>query len=192
MQSLVDNYTGLVFLAILLLVLGAMVVYYGNFVKTLAIWSVEPDYDEKGRRIQPKLETSEIVQCYIPVYQAAYAFSFLHYSFGPFRVMSITSLVFIGLRAINAFLLPVSGYVMFATVLLNYVGILLVILTYGIVTFIVARMYGFWWLTCVVCFIIPPLGAWWLAQRIPAQVKALQEEDVFDEHTDTIIKQRTN
>ena len=192
MQNLIDNYTWLVFLTILILVLGAMVIYYGNFVKVLAKWSVEPEHDEKGKLIQPELEKSEIIQCYIPVYQAAYAYSFLHYSFGPFRVMSILSVALIVLRALNTFLLPINGYVMLATTLLNYVGILLLLLTYGIVTFIISRMYGFWWLTSVVCFLVPPLGAWWLTQRIPSQVKSLQEEDVFDEHTDTIIKQRSN
>ena len=163
-DNFIQAHPGATFFIILAFVFGAMIMYYAKFTITVMRWTAKPVKGKDGRMRPPKLSTAEKLKCYVPLLQAVMVRERLYLSAGPFGVMSIISIACLVIRAVNAFLLPINELVMFSTIILAYIA-----------------------------FILPPIGAWYLATAIPGKMIAMHKEDVFSEHkSETIIKSKSN
>ena len=189
----IQNHPGITYAVIMLFVLGAMVGYHGKFAETVLRWSKKPVSCKDGKIRQPKLTMNERLKCYIPIYQECLIRDSLYHSYGPFLIMSVLSAVFIAIRAINAFVISINSTVMFVTVFIGYIGVLMLLLTYALVTASCAKLYGFSWFMVFISFILAPIGAWYMTTRIPAKMRAMHEEEIFHEHkSDTVIKRKSD
>lgn len=192
-DNFIQAHPGVTFFIILAFVFGAMITYYAKFTITVMRWTAKPVKGKDGRMRPPKLSTAEKLKCYVPLLQAVMVHKRLYLSAGPFGVMSVISVVCIVIRVLNAFLLPVNELVMFSTVILAYVGVLLLLFVYSFITASTANMYGFSAFKTFIAFILPPIGAWYLSTAIPGKMIAMHKEDVFSEHkSETIIKSKSN
>ncbi len=181
--------------AFLIILLFFVILYwmYGMMVSTIARWSKRPRKNKKtGKMIQPKLTMGETIRCYIPIYQVGYMRSWLYGSGTVFYVLGAISFGCIFLRLLNLFI-PINSYVMFASVILIYIGIFLHIVLYGFATAAALKLYGFGWFTIILGAIVPHFVAFFMKTLIVNKMQAIQKEDVFSEHkSDTYIKQRTD
>lgn len=187
-----DNTTSLIYaVGIIVLFLALMVWNYGRFATTVTAWC-KPLNVKQGKNIKkPKLETGEAVCCYLPLYQCVMVRKSLYGSAGWTLPVCITSLVLIVLRLLNAFLLPINGYVMLITTFMMWIGLLLMFVLYGAVTFQCARMYEFSTVYCVLCMFIAVLVCGRMQTAIAHKMRAMHKEATFSEHkSDTYIKSK--
>lgn len=165
---------------------------YGMFATTVVRWSKKPKKNKRGKMTQPPLTFVEALPCYLPWIQVCRVRKALYRSNGPFGILCGISAALVLLRIVNLFI-PISSYVMFATAIGMYIGIILHLLVYGIVTADAAKLYGFSWLTIILCFIGPYFMGFFLKSMIPNKMEEFHKEDTFHEHKqDTYIKQRPN
>lgn len=192
-DNFIQTHPGITYFMVLGMVLGAMLIYYGNFAQTITRWSRKPVKCRDGKIRQPKLKFGEKLKCFIPIYQVCLVHKALYKSAGWTGIMAAVSAAFIIIRAVNAFLLPISSMVMLCTTFLAYAGVILMLLLYGIVTASTARTYGFSGFMTLISFALPPIGAWYLNTAIPQKMRAIHKEDIFSEHKqDTVIKSRSH
>lgn len=175
----------------ILICLGLLFWHYGNFACTVVRWCKPLDV-KKGKPIKrPPLTAGEAFKCYLPIYQACAVRKALHGSYGWTLPVGIMSALFIIIRLLNAFLLPINSYVLFATTIMIWVGILLYIVLYSAVTFSTARMYEFSTFYCILVLLLPQLFCDKMSNNIADKMRAMHKEEAFDEHHgDTVIKSR--
>lgn len=194
MSTFMSNHPGITYVLILISVLAAMVIYYGNMVATVVKWSQKPRWSKDHKRIRMnEIPLQMRLKCYIPVFQCCIVNKTLWGSYGPWMVTSILSVVLILIRLLNAFVIGINPYVMFFTSIGIYLGLLLMIVTYAVVTARVAYAYGFSFLMVLLSVVLSPIAAWYMSTHIPGKMKALYKEETFHEHkSDTVIKRRSN
>ena len=187
--------TGTMIMLIMIYVACFALIFYnfGTFAATVLRWSKPPIKNKNKKLTQPKLEGSELIKCYIPIYQVSVVREALYRTGGPFPVLSIVSLVGITVNLINKFLLPISSYVMFVCSIIMIVCLFVTIIIYAFVTVDCARMYSFSFTTLLLCAIAPCIFCYYIKTRIPAKMMEIHKEETFDEHHgDTVVKQRYN
>ena len=193
MKEFTVNHPGIMFTIILVLVLGAIVAYYGNFTATIVRWSKKPSKSSDGKVRQPKLTLAERVPCYIPIFQVYLVRKTLYGSARLSLFMAWFTTICLVTRGINTFLLPINEVVLLVTAIGAYVGLFSLLLFYALVTASTARTYGFGFVTVLLSFVLAPIGAWLMTTAIPNKMRALHKEDIFNEHkSDTIVKRRYN
>lgn len=168
--------------------------HYGQLTATVVRWS-KPPVRKKGSNVitQPKLTLGEKVKCYIPMYQACLVRKSLYRSSGVFGVLAIIASAGILGNLFNKFVFAINSYVMFAFNIIMFVSVLLFWLVYAIITADCAKMFGFSWMTIVLCFVAPWLACWYLTNNVPTKMKAIHKEATFSEDNGhTVIKQRHN
>lgn len=182
-------YTAIIFFVVIIYIF----VNYGNFVKTILRWTKKPVKNKKGKLVQPEIQGTELVSCYIPIYQVVVLRKALYYSAPVYSVLSCIGAIGILLNLFNKFIFAINPLVMLICNVIMIVCTLLVMLLYGIATADCSRMYNFGAITTILCFLFPVLWCWYLNLNIPAKMRALQKEDTFSEHNgDTVIKSRHN
>lgn len=183
-------------LLLTLLYIGSFVLIfynYGTFAATVLRWSKPPVKNKNKKLTQPKLDGSELVKCYIPIYQVSVVREALYHTSGPLPALSIISLVGITANLINKFLLPINSYVMLVCSIVMIISLILTFIIYAFVTVDCARMYSFSFTTLVLCTIAPCIFCYYVKTKIPAKMMKIHKEETFDEHHgDTVIKQRYN
>lgn len=173
----------------------ALLVYnYGNFAVVAVKWAKKPRFvKRKGKRVvlPGKISAGEAIRCYIPIFQAAAVRNALYKSYGPFAVMSIISVVTIVLRLLMTFVIGGTPLLQLISIFAFYIGLILMFLTYGIITADCAKMYGFS-IPCVILqFLFPCVACFWLQNNIATVMREMHKEETFDEHNaDTVVKQR--
>lgn len=166
---------------------------YGNFAKTVVCWSKAPVRNKNGKLIQPKCTTSELVKCYIPIFQVCQVREALYREARVCNVFAIISSVGILVNLFNKFIFAINPLVMLICNVVMLISTAIVILLYGIVTADCARMYGAGWLACVLHFCFSVLSCMFIKNQIPDKMRALHKEDTFSEHNgDTVIKSKHN
>lgn len=167
---------------------------YGQFASTVLRWSKKPVVDKKnGKLKQPPLTFEEKLPCYVPFLQACIVRKSLYRTSGVFKIIMIISAIGIGGNLFNKFVFAINSYVMFAFNIIMIFSVLLFWVGYGLITADCAKMFGFSWLTIILCFIAPWLFCWYLNNNIADKMRALHKEATFDEHNgNTVIKQRNN
>lgn len=180
--------------AILIFIFFFILIYgnYARFAWVIMRWTKKPrKLKNKKELVQPKLTSKERLLGCIPFYQACIVRKCLYRRSGVFNVMAIISFAFIAIRLINTFLLPINSYVMFATIIMMYIGILLHILLYGIVTADCARLYNYGTFCIILCFLFPHLACIHLINNIPHAMIDMRRSQTFEENADdTIIKSK--
>lgn len=180
--------------AALIILMFFIIIYwiYGQMVATIVRWSKKPRKNKKGKMSQPPLTFGETVRCYIPLYQVSYMRLWLYGSNTVCNILCTICAVCIAIRMLNL-VITINSYVMFATVIIMYIGVFMHILIYAVVTAAAIKLYGFGWPTIILTFIFPHFMAFFMKSSIPNKMISMQKEDVFSEHkTDTYIKQRPN
>lgn len=169
---------------------------YGVFAVTVCKWSKKPIIKRKNGKeiyVARDISTADKVKCFIPLLQAVKVKEALYGKKGFFAPLSIVSAVLIILRLLNAFFISVNSYFMFFTIIGLYIGIILHLLIYAIITADCAKMYNFSWLTIILNFLFPYWACWYLKNNVPNKMRALFKEETFSEHkSDTIIKSKSN
>lgn len=167
---------------------------YGAFACTTVRWAKPPIRVKNSKKIkQPPISTKERILCYVPLAQACMVRKALYKKSTAFNVLAIISGVLMGFNLFNKFIWAINSYVMFFASIGMYIGLILYIIVYGVITADCARIYGFSWLTVILCFIAPQLACWYLNNNIPSKMRAIHKEETFHEHTgDTVIKSRNN
>lgn len=178
-------------IGIIFIFLGLLFWNYGNFAATVVRWCKPLDV-KKGKPIKrPPLTAGETVKCYIPIYQALAVRKALTGSYGVTLHVGIISGLLIIIRLINAFLLPINGYVMLATTFMMWIGLLLYFILYGVITFSCARMFEFGNVYAFFVFLFPQILCGTMSNNIADKMRAMHKEETFSEHNgDTVIKSR--
>lgn len=176
---------------IILVFLGLLFWNYGGFTVTVVRWC-KPLNVKKGKPIKrPTLSGGEIAKCYIPLYQACAVHKALHGSYGWTLPVCIISSACIIIRLLNAFLIPINSYVMLVTTFMMWIGLILYMLLYSIVTFNTARMYEFGTVYSVLVLLLPQVLCNKMSNNIADKMRDMHKEEIFDEHNgDTVIKSR--
>lgn len=181
-------------LAIFILFFALLFYNYGNFAVVVCKWSKKPRFvKRKGKKVvlPGKLSASEYVKCYIPVYQAAVVREALYRSTGPFSIMGIIGLVLVIIRILFITVIPAPPILQLISIFGLLLGLLLIILTYGIVTADCAKMYSFSVPVIILNFLAPCLFCFWMQNNIADVMRQMHREDTFNEHEDdTVVKQR--
>lgn len=180
--------------AALIFILFFAIIYfmYGKMVAMIVKYSKPLKKMKNGKTKRAPLTAGEVAQCYIPIYQVVYLRKVLYKSVGAWGGIAIASVVLILLRFLNM-LVPINSYVMFATIICIYLGILLHVILYGGVTAAVFKMYGCNWGVIILSFFIPHFIAPFMMGNIATRMQSLQKEEVFSEHhEDTYIQSRTH
>ena len=187
--------SGLIYAIVLFVLFFALLTYsYGQFACVVLKWSKKPRIAKKnGKKIlmPGKLTTSEYINCYIPVLQAVAVRKALYKKNGPFLVMGVLGIILVLLRLVGTFILAAPVLVHVITIYGILLGIILIFLTYGIITADCAKMYGFNYFIIFTNFLVPCIACFWLQNNIADAMRKLHKEDTFNEHTaDTVVKQR--
>lgn len=181
-------------IAIFVLFFALITWHYGNYAQTVMKWSKKPRYvKRKGKTVMlpGKLDTSEIMQCYIPVWQSIMVRKSLYRTAGVFAPISMVGLFLVVLRLIIAFFLSVPPLVHVITIYGVIIGFVIIMLTYGIITADCAKMYGFSNFYIVMCFLLPCLVCNHMTNNIATVMRNMHKEETFNEHnSDTVIKQK--
>lgn len=168
-------------------------IHYGSFAAIVLQWSRPPIKNKNHKLVQEPLTGSELIKCYIPLYQVIVVRKALYKSAGPFGVLSIISITGVVLNLINKFLLPINSYVMLVMNFVMIICTLLFIFVYGFVTADCARMYNFSFVIVLLNAIAPCVFCFWLKNNIPDTMRNVYKEETFSEHHgDTVIKQKHN
>lgn len=175
-------------LGIYLIFFAVAVINYGTFAVTVTRWIKRPDMSTRSKKIkQPPMTLKEKVPCYIPIYQALKVHkAFSERSWGVFDILVYFSIAGIIVNLVNKLLLPINGYVMLGCNIWMILSVFFVMITYGIVTMLCARMYDFSWFNCLLCLLFPVLWCWYLNNNIPDKMREAYKEEVFSEHTQSV------
>ena len=169
---------------------------YGRFATCVIKYSKKPVKRKvKGKVVmtQPKVSLSEQIPCYIPIWQLVVVRRTLYGYSGVFAPLSIVSIILMLFNIFISFVMPINGYVMLVAHLCMYIGIVINIVLYAIVTADCAKMYGFGNLCVLLNVIIPHLACTWMINNIPHIMSDMRKEKTFEEsHGETIIKSKSN
>lgn len=169
---------------------------YGRFAVCVIKYSKKPVKRKiKGKfvMIQPNISLSEKLPCYIPIWQLVVVRRALYGYSGVFAPLSILSILLIMFNLIISFIIPINGYAMFIAHLCMYLGVLLNMVLYAVVTADCAKMYGFGNLCVLLNAIVPHLACIWMINNIPHIMSDMRKEKTFEENNgETIIKSKYN
>lgn len=175
---------------ILVLFLVLVTWHYGIFVATLCKWSQKPRVSKKGKLVYPEIEVSDKVQCFVPLWQVTMVQKALYRKCSISRILTIVVYVIIALRAINVFLLPISGEVLIVTTFALYFALVIWILMYAFITANCSRMFSFGFLVTLLNFLMPYVFCFYLKTNIPKIMMEMRKEDTFKDGSDTLIIKR--
>ena len=183
-----------VFYALAIFFLFFVLLYgsYARFAWTIQRWVKKPRKSRKTHKmVQPKLKKKELILGCVPFYQACMVWKALYRSYGWTLPVAIVSALLIFIRLINVIFLPINSVVMLVTAYMIWIGILLHIILYGVVTANCARLYNFSTLRIIACFIVPHLACIGLVNNVPHIMIDMRKTETFEENkNDTVIKSK--
>ena len=167
---------------------------YSSFARVVVQWSKELVWSErKQKNVVAKLSKGEAAKCYIPFYHVNYIRKVLWGSQGIFGVTGVLSFA---LMAFNMFVKFVysfnSAYVMFAGSICMWIGLFLFFVHYGVVTFMVARLYEINTAMAILCLFVPHLACNVIKSAIPSKMSNMYLEEKFNGSKDVVIKRGSN
>lgn len=165
---------------------------YARFAWTVMRWVKKPRRSKKTHKlVQPKLSSGDMIKGCIPFYQACLVHKALYRTYSWTLPVAVVSALFIIIRLVNVFFLPINALVMVITVYMMWIGIIMHIVLYGVVTANCARLYDFSTLRMVMCFIFPHLACIGLVNNIPHKMIDIRKKETFEENKDdTVIKSK--
>ena len=178
--------------AFLIIVVFFCLIYgmYGMLVATVVKWAKKPVKNKKGKMIQRPLSIGELMPCYIPFVQICTLRRALYRTSTPWNILCGISAFCIVARLLNMFI-PISSYVMFATIIMLYVGIILHLFIYGFVTASCVKLYGFGWFGIIVSCLFPYWVGPFLKNMIPSKMIDMRKEETFSaKNGNTYIKSK--
>lgn len=178
--------------AFLIIVVFFFLIYgmYGMLVSTVVKWAKKPVKNKKGKLVQRPLTFAELVPCYIPFIQICALRKALYRTSAPWNILCGLSAFLILARLVNVFV-PINSYVMFATIIMLYVGIVLHLFIYGFVTASCVKLYGYGWLGILICALLPYWVGPFLKNLIPAKMIDMRKEETFSaKNGNTYIKSK--
>lgn len=191
--------TGDVLYATLFYILIVVMIYvsYGTFAAVVLRWCKKPiqvrNKKKEAITVQPTLDISEKIKCYIPFWQPLEVQKALFNTYGFYLPVQLIGTFMFLAGIIIVWFIPVNSYVMFYAHIALIVGYIIQKIVYGIITSRCAYLYGFNWLVMIGSFIFPIIFCLWLKNRIPAIMLDKQKTTVFEEvKDDTIIKQKSH
>ncbi len=186
-------------IAFYILIFLMIYVSYGMFAGTIVRWCKKPKKVRNKKKelveVQPPLQTSEAIKCYIPFWQPLEVQKALFKSYGIFGVIQPIAILLTMYGIIVTWFLGLSPKAMFYAHIAFLVGFTLQAIVYGIITAHCAYLYDFNWFVIVGSFICPIIFALWLKNRIPAIMTDKRKGDRFEEVKDdgnTVIKSKSN
>lgn len=177
-------------LGAIFIMLALMDVNYGSFAVTCIRW-LKPLKIVPGHPIkQPKMDSSEVFQCYVPCMHLFKVNESIGGSFA-LSIINLIGLIFMLINIFNKFVFAINSVVMLVCSILMFLGLFLYWLSYGIVTAYVAYTFGFGIFSIILCFLAPHLFCWYLKNNIPEKMRSVHKKQVFEEHSeDYIVKDR--
>lgn len=179
---------------IFILFFALIYTFYGQFAVEVVRWC-KPIIKSKstGKIKAPSISTEETIKCYIPIYQAVMVWKALYKTASVWKVLSIVDAALIFVSLFIKFILPINSLVMFIATIMVYIGVILHIVIYSVITAKCARLYGYGWFTTLGCILLPHVFCYTMKAGISKKMRTMHEEARFDEHrSDTVIKSRPN
>lgn len=167
---------------------------YGKLVCTIMKYSKKPVKKRvKGKMVMTyeSLTFKESIKGYIPIWQAVVMRKTLYGYAGFTAPMAIVSIVCIVFNLIVSYVLPINPLVMLIAHLCMYLGIIVNVIMYAIVTVDCANMYGFGKICMLLNALVPHLACTWMINNIPHIMADMHKDKTFEEnHGETVIKSK--
>lgn len=169
---------------------------YGRFAVSVVRYSKKPVKRRvRGKVVTtyPKVPVSEQISCYVPIWQTVVVRRTLHNRAGYSAPLAIMSICLIMFNMFISFVWAPNGYVLFAAHICMYIGILLHIILYGIVTADAVNIYGFSNFVTFLNFIAPHLACTIAYSKIPTIMSDMFKAKTFEENDgEVVIKSKSN